>query len=110
MGRLTGRPKRPAMRCIARLLFTAALGLAVLAPAAVRAADGADLLLVLAADVSRSIDRQKFELQRSGYATAIADPRVIEAIQSGPQRRIAICFVEWSGYGAQKLVIDWTLV
>lgn len=98
------------MRRIVRLLFTAVLGLTVLAPAAVRAAESADLLLVLAADVSRSIDRQKFELQRSGYAAAIADPRVLEAIQSGPHRRIAICFVEWSGYGAQKLVIDWTLI
>jgi hypothetical protein len=69
------------------------------------AAEPADLLLVLAADVSRSIDRAKFELQRQGYAAAIADPLVLNAIRSGRHRRIAICFVEWSG--AQKLVIDW---
>jgi hypothetical protein len=69
-----------------------------------------DLLLVLAADVSRSVDQQKFELQRQGYATALSDPRVIEAIRAGPHRRIGISFVEWSGYGNQKLVIDWAAV
>jgi uncharacterized protein DUF1194 len=74
------------------------------------AADDVDLLLVLAADVSRSVDQPKFQLQRDGYAAAISDPRVVEAITSGPNRRIAICFVEWSGQGNQKLVIDWTLI
>ena len=69
-----------------------------------------DLLLVLAADVSRSVDHQKFLLQRDGYAAAILSSRVIDAIQSGYHRRIAICFVEWSGVGAQKLVIDWTVL
>jgi uncharacterized protein DUF1194 len=75
-----------------------------------RAAEQVDLLLVLAADVSRSIDHQKFQLQREGYGQAIVNPRVLEAITSGPHRRIAICFVEWSGVGAQKLVIDWMLI
>ena len=83
------------------------LGLA--APAAV-AAEAVDLLLVLAADVSRSVDAPKFQLQRDGYASAITDPRVLEAIRSGPRGRIAICFVEWSGAGNQKVVIDWTIV
>lgn len=72
------------------------------------ASEPADLLLVLAADVSRSVDEQKFQLQREGYAAAISDPRVLEAIRSGPHRRIAISFVEWSGFAAQKLVIEWT--
>ena len=74
------------------------------------AAEVMDLLLVLAADVSRSVDYQKFQLQREGYAAAMSDPRVIEAIRSGPHRRIAVSFVEWSGFGAQKLVIDWTII
>jgi hypothetical protein len=76
----------------------------------VRAADAVDLLLVLAADVSRSVDHQKFMLQREGYAAAVSDPRVLDAIRSGPHGKIAICFVEWSGFGAQKVVIDWTVV
>jgi len=74
------------------------------------AGEPTDLLLVLAADVSRSVDYQKFQLQREGYAAAMSDPRVIEAIRSGPHGRIAVSFVEWSGFGAQKLVIDWTAI
>jgi hypothetical protein len=65
---------------------------------------------VLASDVSRSIDDAKFKLQRDGCGAAISNPRVIEAIQSGPHGLIAICFMEWSGVGAQKVVIDWTLI
>jgi hypothetical protein len=75
-----------------------------------RAAEQVDLLLVLAADVSRSIDDQKFELERRGYAAALSDPKVMQAISSGPNGRIAIAFVEWAGANSQKLLIDWTLV
>jgi hypothetical protein len=75
-----------------------------------RAAETVDLLLVLAADVSRSVDHPKFQLQRDGYAAAITDQRVLNAIMSGANRRIALCFVEWSGAGAQKVVIDWTII
>lgn len=74
------------------------------------AAEQVDLLLVLASDVSRSVDTRKFQLQREGYAAALSNPRVVEAIRSGPNGRIAICFVEWSGATSQKLVIDWTIV
>ena len=76
----------------------------------VQAAEQVDLLLVLAADVSRSVDQPKFQLQRQGYAAAIADKRVLEAITAGRHRRIAVCFVEWSGVSSQRLVIDWTLI
>jgi hypothetical protein len=74
------------------------------------AAEQVDLLLVLSSDVSRSVDHPKFLLQREGYAAAISDPQVLDAISSGPYQRIAVCFVEWSGFGAQKLVIDWTMI
>ena len=84
------------------------LGLAAVSPG--QAAEQVDLLLVLAADVSRSIDDQKFELERRGYAAALSDPKVLQAISSGPNGRIAIAFVEWAGANSQKLVIDWTLV
>jgi Protein of unknown function (DUF1194) len=74
------------------------------------AAEQVDLLLVLAADISHSVDEVKFQLQRSGYAAAFSDPRVIEAIRSGPNGRIAVAFVEWSGPLSQKVVIDWTVI
>jgi hypothetical protein len=75
-----------------------------------RAAEEVDLLLVLSSDVSRSIDAPKFKLQRDGYAAAIVNPRVIAAIQSGSLGKIAVSMVEWSGIGAQKIVIDWTVI
>jgi hypothetical protein len=49
-------------------------------------------------------------LQRKGYADAIADRRVLEAISSGRHQRIAVTFVEWSGGYSQKVVIDWTVI
>jgi hypothetical protein len=91
-----------------RLLVFAASILVLATPS--RAEESVDLLLVLASDVSRSVDTRKFQLQREGYAAALSNPRVVEAIRSGPHGRIAICFVEWSGVTSQKLVIDWTIV
>ena len=91
-------------------LWLLAVSLGISVSLSARAAEKVDLLLVLAADVSRSVDAQKFQLQREGYAAAMANPRVIEAIRSGGNGRIAVSFVEWSGVTSQKLVIDWTLI
>ena len=97
------------MTRLARIVLGLVALFAVLATPA-RAAEEVDLLLVLASDVSRSVDSRKFQLQREGYAAALSNPRVIEAIKSGPHGRIAICFIEWSGATSQKVVIDWTIV
>jgi hypothetical protein len=96
------------MRCLFR--FAIILFAISAAAPAVRAAEPVDLLLVLAADVSRSVDQQKFQLQREGYAAAIANPRVLDAIRSGLNGRIGLLFLEWSGIGSQKVVIDWTMI
>jgi hypothetical protein len=93
-----------------KALLAAVLAFGILLPGAARAADDVDLLLVLAADVSRSIDDGKFQLQRNGYAAAISDPRVLDAIRSGRNGHIGATFVEWSGVGAQHVVIDWTAI
>jgi hypothetical protein len=90
------------------LLAVVALALAPMSWA--QAAEQVDLLLVFASDVSRSIDHPKFLLQREGYAAAVADRQVLEAVKSGPLGKIAISFVEWSGFGAQKIVIDWSVL
>jgi Protein of unknown function (DUF1194) len=90
-------------------LLTALAAVIVVAGSAI-AAEPVDLLLVLASDVSLSINDTKFKLQRDGYIAAMADPRVIEVIRSGSHKRIGICFVEWSGSEEQKVVIDWTLI
>jgi hypothetical protein len=91
-----------------RRLFGAIAFTAVILATTARAAEPVDLLLVLAADVSRSVDQEKFKLQREGYAAALADRRVLDAIRAGRNHRIAVLYLEWSGLGNQKVVIDWT--
>jgi Protein of unknown function (DUF1194) len=103
------------MRTIRNLLaltFAAVVLLPTAATAATAAlaAEPVDLLLVLAADVSRSVDAAKFQLQREGYAAAVSDPRVLDQIRSGRNGRIGVIFVEWSGVGAQRVVVDWTTI
>lgn len=97
------------MRTVRTLLLLILAGVAAV-PAAAAAAEQVDLLLVLAADVSRSVDNAKFQLQREGYAAAISDPRVLDAIRSGRNGRVGLTFVEWSGAGSQRVLIDWTTI
>lgn len=91
-----------------RRLFLA-IGLTVLAALPGRA-ETVDLQLVLAADVSRSVDDNEFRLQREGYAAALTDPRVLRAIQSGQIGRIAVCYFEWSGESFQQMIVDWMVI
>jgi Protein of unknown function (DUF1194) len=94
--------------CIKIRCFIVAFVLCLSGWNAAQAREPVDLLLALAADVSRSIDPDKFKLQREGYAAAFSDYRVVNVITSGPHGRIAVCFIEWSGPGSQRVVIDWT--
>ena len=96
------------MRALRTLVVAGLIAIAGWTPTG--AAERVDLLLVLAADISRSVDEVKFQLQRSGYAAAFSDSRVIEAIRSGPNGRIAVALVEWSGPLSQKIVIDWMVI
>jgi Protein of unknown function (DUF1194) len=99
-------PDRGAVRVAAT-----AVALALMAPAAVLAADEpVDLELVLAVDISGSVDEVEASLQRQGYVAALADPRVVEAVQFGPLGRIAVTYVEWAGAPHQRTVVDWMLV
>lgn len=93
-----------------RRVALAVLFLAALAAAGPARAQNVDLLLVLAADVSRSIDEAEFNLQRRGYAAALGDKRVLRAIADGPNHAIALTFVEWSDTLEQQVVVDWTTI
>lgn len=75
-------------------------------------ADGVpvDLELVLAVDVSHSIDETDGKLQRDGYVRAFQDPRVIDAIRSGRTGSIAVTYVEWSAEDYQRVVVGWSLI
>jgi hypothetical protein len=92
-----------------RIALGLLLAAVLLAPAA-RSAEQVDLLLVLAADVSRSVDAEKFKLQREGYAAAFSDPRVIQAMTSGSRGATAAVFIEWAGIGERNVVVDWALI
>jgi hypothetical protein len=76
---------------------------------AARADTTVDLELVLAVDVSLSMDLEEQRLQRDGVA-ALRDPHVLNAIQSGPHGRIAITYVEWAGPYSQGTILPWTLI
>jgi hypothetical protein len=75
-----------------------------------RAETPVDLELVLAIDVSRSIDPNEAQLQREGYIKAFRDPEVIEAITTGMLGRIAVGYFEWAGFGHADIIVDWTIV
>lgn len=69
-----------------------------------------DLELILAVDVSGSIDAEEARLQRQGYVNAIADPEIVRAIMSGMLGRVAVTYFEWAGDGWQVPVLPWTLI
>lgn len=97
------------MTGLARFIAAFSLILAGAWPGTAAAMD-VDLELVLAVDVSRSIDDDEFELQRQGYADAFMHPSVINAIQSNVHHRIAVTFIEWAGADFQNVVLPWTVI
>jgi len=78
------------------------------APPAMAQRQPVDVELVLAVDVSASIDAQQAHLQREGYVAALTDPSLIARIRAGIVGRIAVTYVEWSD--TQTTVVDWTLI
>ena len=69
-----------------------------------------DVLLVLAVDVSRSVDEDEARLQREGYRNAVSDSLVVEAIRGGMIGAVGIAYVEWAGAEYQRLVLPWTRI
>lgn len=69
-----------------------------------------DLELVLAVDVSQSMDYDEHELQRNGYVDAFRQKDVINAMTSGPRGRIAVTYMEWAGMYEPVQVIPWTII
>ena len=69
-----------------------------------------DLELVLAIDLSSSVDQNEWELQAIGIAEAFRNPNLIDTIQSSAPNGIAVAVVQWSSNNSQSLAVDWTLV
>jgi hypothetical protein len=94
-----------------RLIASGCLALVALSAIPAEAADTeVDLELVLAVDVSRSMDIGEQQLQRDGYVAAFRHPEVIQAIQSGALGRIAVTYFEWAGPEFHVEIAPWTVI
>jgi hypothetical protein len=95
------------------LLPVLVIGLLTVAPGWDRAPTEVDLALVLAVDVSTSMDPDEQDLQRQGYVEAFRSPTVHHAIRAGMLGRIAVTYVEWGGAGRlrhQSVVVPWIVL
>ena len=102
---------RTAMEQAVRLAGMAMLGMALLALPAVAENDvEVDLELVLAVDISLSMDDEEQRLQRDGFIAAIRHPDVIAAIRDGLNGRIALTYLEWAGTASQEVLVPWSLI
>jgi hypothetical protein len=94
------------LRGLFAILFACLVGLA--APA--RAQQPVDVQLVLAIDSSSSVTMDEYYLQLEGYAAAFKHPDLLKAIQSGPQRAIAVSLFEWSGPQQKQINFPWRIL
>ena len=69
-----------------------------------------DVELVLAVDVSYSMNTEELAIQREGYAQAIVSKEFLQALKAGPRGKLAVTFVEWSGSNYQKVIIPWQVI
>ncbi|MFG1185775.1 DUF1194 domain-containing protein [Xanthobacter aminoxidans] len=96
------------------LLAASLLALGLFPPALAEAGGSGklavDVELVLAVDVSYSMDADELALQREGYASAITSPEFLDALRLGPNGRIAVEYVEWAGENEQKIVVEWRII
>jgi hypothetical protein len=95
------------------LLPLLVIGLMTVTPAWHRAPTEVDLALVLAVDVSTSMDPDEQDLQRQGYVEAFRSPAVHQAVRTGMLGRIAVTYVEWGGARRlrfQSVVVPWTVL
>jgi hypothetical protein len=98
-------------------LNAAALALGLLQPGLLLPADRAlaqnsqvDVELVLAVDISYSMDYDELTLQREGYVLAISSEQFLDAMRRGPIGKIAVTYVEWAGAAEQQVVVPWTVI
>jgi hypothetical protein len=102
---------------IAGVFAVAGLALAALAaPTPFRFADKSpsaipvDVELVIAVDVSYSMDPEEQALQREGYIQALTSREFLRALREGSNGKIAVTYFEWAGANDQKIVMPWRLI
>ena len=69
-----------------------------------------DVELVLAVDVSYSMDPEEQALQREGYIAALTSHEFLQALRQGTHGKIAVTYVEWAGITDQRIVVPWRLI
>jgi hypothetical protein len=69
-----------------------------------------DVELVIAVDVSYSMDLDELAVQREGYAQAIVSKEFLQAMKSGPNSKVAVTYFEWSASSDQKIIIPWRVI
>ncbi len=92
------------------LFLPALIVLVSLATMPARAGQPADLELMLAVDVSGSVDDGEFELQMRGLAEAFRHPAVQAAIRGAGDNGVAVALMQWSDGASQEMPVDWTLL
>ena len=75
-----------------------------------QSAPSVDVELVLAVDVSYSMDMDELAIQREGYAQAIISKEFLQALKSLPNGKIAVTYFEWAASSDQKIIIPWRLI
>jgi hypothetical protein len=101
---------------IASIATAAGLALAASAAPNLRIADKSpsavpvDVALVIAVDVSFSLDPEEQALQRDGYVQALTSREFMRALREGANGKIAITYFEWAGEFDQKIVMPWRLI
>ncbi|MBR0669831.1 DUF1194 domain-containing protein [Neoroseomonas soli] len=80
---------------------------ALISTRSARAAEEVDVELILAVDVSRSVDAEEMEMQMRGYAEAFRDPRLADGIAGGPLGAIAVTLFVWSDWNIQDTLVPW---
>jgi hypothetical protein len=93
-----------------KILGAAIVAVALLGAARPAVAAKVDMALVMAVDVSESVDAGEYELQHEGIARAFENPQVIDAIKNGAAGAIDVLMLEWSDRDKQAIVADWTRV
>jgi hypothetical protein len=79
-------------------------------PSAANEANRVDVELILAVDVSYSMDMDELALQREGYAEAITSKEFLQALKTGPTGKVAVTYFEWAASTDQKIVIPWRVI
>jgi hypothetical protein len=69
-----------------------------------------DVELVLAVDVSYSMDMDELAIQREGYAQAIVSKEFLQALKTGPNGKVAVTYFEWAASSDQKIIIPWRVI